>query len=88
MKSRLESVEFYINHTCNFGCTGCNRFNNYLFTGYQKWADYADIYKKWSEKLDIKSWVILGGEPTLNKDLVLYIRGIRELWPDSRGMLI
>ena len=88
MKSRLESVEFYINHTCNFGCTGCNRFNNYLFTGYQKWADYADIYKKWSEKLDIKGWVILGGEPTLNKDLVLYIRGIRELWPDSKGMLI
>jgi len=84
----LELVEFYINHTCNMDCTGCIYFNNYRFIGYQKWHDYADIYAEWSKKLDIDRWTILGGEPTLNKDLLLYIRGLKKLWPNSKCALI
>ena len=88
MKPKLDLVEFYISHTCNFGCSGCNRFNNFRFLGHESWHEYADVYRQWSEKLDIGWWSILGGEPTLNKDLIHYIRGLRALWPDSHATLI
>jgi len=82
-KFKIPYVEFYITHVCNLSCQGCNRFNNYKFAGFQKWNDYKDIYAKWAEELNTKKITILGGEPLLNPDFMLWFRGIREFWPDS-----
>jgi organic radical activating enzyme len=79
----LDNLEFYINHTCNFNCSGCNRFNNYKFKGLQAWDEYENVHRAWAEKVDLKNYSILGGEPLLNPDIIKWIRGIRELWPDS-----
>ena len=83
----LDYLEFYISHTCNFNCSGCNRFNNYLFTGHQRWADYQEIHEQWAEKLDLGSYTILGGEPLLNPDIIDWIYGLNKLWPDSRSQI-
>jgi len=79
----LDYVEFYITNVCNFNCTHCNRFNNYYFSGQQKWNDYKDIYEEWSTKLDLPRVSILGGEPTLNPTFMDWVNGIRELWPET-----
>ena len=79
----LDYVEFYITNVCNFNCTHCNRFNNYYFSGQQKWNDYKEIYKEWSIKLDLPRVSILGGEPTLNPTFMDWVNGIRELWPET-----
>lgn len=76
-------VEFYITNVCNLTCRGCNRFNNYNFKGHQRWADHAEEYEAWSQRLDIPRITILGGEPTLNPDLELWASNLRRLWPDS-----
>jgi len=84
MKSHyVPSVEFYITNVCNLSCTGCNRFNNYKFSGFQKWNDYKEIFKDWSKILDIGHIGILGGEPLLTPDYFKWVTGLRELWPDS-----
>lgn len=77
----LNYCEFYITNVCNLACPGCNRFNNYKFTGFQKWNDYAKEYAEWASQLRISNIGILGGEPLLNVDFKLWATGIRALWP-------
>ena len=84
----IDRLEFYITNVCNFTCNGCNRYNNYKFAGWQAWDDYADILAKWSEKIDIRHPVILGGEPLLNPDIVKWVHGLQRLWPNHSGVQI
>ena len=81
--NRLDYMEFYITNVCNLTCTGCNRFNNYKFKGFQRWADYKEEYTQWSKELQVNTISILGGEPLLNVDFMLWLQGIRELWPTT-----
>jgi len=83
IKPRLKNIDLYITNVCNFNCSNCNRLNNFYFSGHQYWKDYSEIYTKWSEILDITHIGILGGEPMLNPSLLEWVKGIRELWPDS-----
>jgi len=84
----LDYLEFYISHTCNFNCQGCNRFNNFLFLGHQRWQEQEKTHKKWAKKLKLDEWCIIGGEPTLNPDIIQWIYGLRSLWPDSKGSIV
>jgi hypothetical protein len=58
-KLHISYAEFYIINVCNLACAACNRFNNYNFTGYQHWSDYADIYQKFGEYLKptVEKWL-------------------------------
>ena len=84
----IDKLEFYITNVCNMTCSGCNRFNNYKFTGWQKWEDAEPILTKWAEKIDVRHPVILGGEPLLNPDIVKWIVGLNRLWPDHSGVQV
>ena len=55
--NRLNYMEFYITNVCNLTCTGCNRFNNYKFKGFQRWADYKEEYTQWSKEF-LSQWKI------------------------------
>lgn len=76
----IDKLEFYITNVCNLTCSGCNRYNNYKFSGWQNYDDYADIIRRWSEKIDIIKPIILGGEPLLNPSINKWIKGISETW--------
>lgn len=84
----VQYCEFYITNVCNLTCSGCNRFNNHKFTGYQLWNDYKDEYTKWSKELTFNSMAILGGEPMLNPDFMKWVIGIRNLWPTTQMRII
>jgi hypothetical protein len=87
-KLRIPYAEFYIINVCNLACSGCNRFNDYNFTGYQRWSDYADVYQQWAEQVDIDSIGILGGEPLLNPTFLEWVQGINQLWPRKKIRII
>jgi organic radical activating enzyme len=87
-KLHIPYAEFYIINVCNLACSGCNRFNDYNFTGYQRWSDYADVYKQWAEQVDIGSIGILGGEPLLNPTFLEWVQGINQLWPNKKLRII
>jgi len=74
-------LDFYITNVCNYSCPECNRFNNYRFTGNQKWQDYKNIHRAWSERITPASINIMGGEPLLNPYINEWLCGLRELWP-------
>lgn len=76
----IDKLEFYITNVCNLTCSGCNRYNNYKFSGWQNYDDYADIIQQWSEKIDIIKPVILGGEPLLNPSINKWITGLSSTW--------
>ena len=82
-KHRLFYVEFYITNVCNLTCQGCNRFNNVKFKGWQKWSDHADVYRRWSEQLELNQLAIMGGEPFLNPNIYEWIEGLGGLWPTA-----
>jgi hypothetical protein len=79
----IDKIEFYITHVCNLTCSGCNRYNNYKFAGWENWDDYEPIFERWAEKINIIKPVILGGEPLLNPTINNWIEGIRRIWPDN-----
>jgi organic radical activating enzyme len=80
-----DHLDFYISNVCNLTCEECFTLSNYKFKGHQTWKDYAEIYKQWSEKLDIWSNIrILGGEPLLVPDIIDWIEGIKTYWPDNK----
>jgi organic radical activating enzyme len=72
-------AKIYITNVCNLTCYQCNRYNNFDFKGWQRWSDYADIYKKWGDRIEFTNHLtILGGEPLLNPDIVNWISGISD----------
>jgi organic radical activating enzyme len=73
---------------CNLTCSGCNRYNDYKFSGWQSWAEAEPILTKWAEKIEIQHPVILGGEPLLNPDIIQWIKGLRRLWVRYNGLQI
>ena len=76
----IPKVEFYITNVCNLNCHNCNRYNKYDFRGWQRWADYEEIYANWAKKIKIEHIVILGGEPLLNPTICDWINGLNKLW--------
>lgn len=84
----FDRLEFYITNVCNLTCTGCNRYNNYRFSGWWSWEEAEPVLEQWAEKIDIRHPVILGGEPLLNPDIVKWIAGLRRLWPDHSGVQV
>ena len=84
MRHNLEYAEFYINHTCNLNCEGCNRFNNYVFKGHKTWSECEDLYYQWAQRVKIDHISVLGGEPLMNPDLDNWLRGIRSCWPGTK----
>jgi hypothetical protein len=81
---KIPYVEFYTINNCNLACQGCNRFNNFKFTGFQKWDDYSTVYQQWSKKLTFGWMTLMGGEPLLNPTLFDWMSGLRSLWPDVK----
>lgn len=78
----IDKLEFYITNVCNLTCSGCNRYNNYKFSGYDDFDQYEHILERWAEKIDIVKAVILGGEPLLNPTINRWVTGLKRIWPD------
>jgi len=84
MKYQLPYTEIYITNVCNYSCTDCQSLNNFAFKGHQHWADYQAEYTALSNRIDIATIQLIGGEPTLNPDFEKWVTGISDLWPKSK----
>jgi hypothetical protein len=80
-------VDFYITNVCNLTCQNCNRFNNYKFSGWQRWSDYADVYQQWSKQVKLTAITIMGGEPFLNPTLPDWVEGLNKTFGISVQIL-
>ena len=79
----LNYAEINITNVCNLNCPDCVSYNNFEFRGHQRWDEYAGLYQQWSKIVDIDCIAIIGGEPMLNPDFMIWVQQIGTLWPNS-----
>lgn len=80
----LPQVEMHIMDACNLNCRGCAHFSPIFHNGIPDFSSRISDVKKFSQKFGhIIRFVILGGEPFLNKEIGRYAEKIRELLPNS-----
>lgn len=82
-KFQLPFVEMMVTQFCNLSCLGCSNYADLKHTGYVPWEQGRQEIQSWLPRLDIKEFGIMGGEPLINPELKTWIRGLRELLPDS-----
>lgn len=89
-KPRLNQVEIELSESCNLNCKGCFQFSNLVKN--EKFSDLK-VFENDLEQLKKIFWGIgkiklLGGEPLLNPNFLLYIKKAREIFPDSDIRLV
>jgi hypothetical protein len=87
IKHKFSKIEFYVTNVCNLSCEGCNRFNNYNFSGWQRWSDLESVYQRWADHIEIDHMVLLGGEPLLNPDIMDWIYGLNRVFKTNVQIL-
>lgn len=80
----LPQVEMHIMDACNLNCQGCTHFAPIFQNEMPDFVSRISDVKKFSQKFGhIIRFVILGGEPFLNKEIGRYAEKIREILPNS-----
>ncbi|MFA6021570.1 MAG: radical SAM protein [Rhodospirillales bacterium] len=81
-------LEMDVAFACDLHCPNCTHYSNYGLKGYVPFALGSEWLRAWARRLIPKTFSLLGGEPTLNPDLLSYLDLIAELWPGSERALI
>ena len=81
-------LEINITYACNYTCESCGHFSNHGHNKVISLEEGKQWMTNWNKKINPKLFVIMGGEPTLHKDLVSYVYLVRELWPDTKIEII
>lgn len=88
MTAICKNLEIHVAHSCNLTCESCAHFSNQAHTGLLSLKTAEDWYRIWSPRLRPEQFSLLGGEPTLNKDLAQLVLLTRQYWRDSHIILV
>jgi hypothetical protein len=81
----LSVLEVHVAFGCNLTCESCAHYSNHAHAGNIAPAELERQIALWNRKIVPRSFRLLGGEPTLNKDLLDLIRIARQGWPAGEG---
>lgn len=89
-KSRVTigRFEYHVTDTCNLHCVQCSHYSNFTTKGMRSVEDVKAELEPWSSRILPEMVCLLGGEPTLNRDLVPILYAVKELFPTSSIMLV
>lgn len=79
---KIPHLELHVTHACNFSCEGCSHYSNHGHSGSLTLQECEEWLYSWSKRIQPKLFTILGGEPTLNKNLTGIVYMVRMMWPD------
>lgn len=80
----LPFVEMIVTRVCNLVCNGCSTYSDLPDKGYVKWNDGQAALEPWLDRIAIRDFGFMGGEPLINPELSSWIYGIRELLPTTQ----
>ena len=84
----IKYLEMDVSYACNLACKGCTHYSNYGLRGGVDFAIGSVWIKQWGERIYPERFRILGGEPTLNRELYKYIELAAKVWErSSRGLV-
>ena len=78
----VKQLELHVTHACNFTCEGCSHYSNQGHSGNITLDDCEEWLYTWSKRIRPKVFTILGGEPTLHRDLPDILYMVRGMFPD------
>lgn len=74
-------LDFKVTHQCNLNCEGCAYLSVAGLKGDVSLAEFHNQLAGWSSRIHPGTWSLLGGEPTLNRDLYGFFEISRYHWP-------
>lgn len=83
-----EILDIHITHNCNLTCESCSDFTNNGLSKMLSLEEAEDWMSLWTQRITPKNFLILGGEPTLHKDLEKFLYLSKRMWPKSNLILI
>ncbi len=87
-KIEIANLEFHAAHACNLYCAQCSHYSNFHTGGIVSVEEARENFEAWHNRLAPKQIAILGGEPTLNPDLIRIIELARESFPNASGLFV
>jgi hypothetical protein len=84
----LFQLEIHAAHICNLNCESCSHFSNSKHKGFVSLQQAEHWISEWSKRVNPNFFRILGGEPTLNPDLVPFLKICRKYFVNSHICLI
>lgn len=88
MTKVIETLEIHAAHSCNLRCVSCAHFSDQGHRGVLSPSDANLWMLAWHERVCPRLFSILGGEPTMNPQLVSIFMLARKYWPVSRIRII
>jgi uncharacterized radical SAM superfamily Fe-S cluster-containing enzyme len=85
---KIRNLEIHVAHACNLTCESCAHFSNFHHAGIVSLEEAEAWMKPWSDRLQPKSFSLLGGEPTIHPQLPEFVLLARRYWPHSRLRLV
>ena len=84
-RPRVIQIEVHVDHACSLACDSCTHFSQEKMTGRHTVESFRKEMLPWAKRLLPSHFLLLGGEPTLNPDLVRICEEARKLWPETDG---
>jgi uncharacterized radical SAM superfamily Fe-S cluster-containing enzyme len=82
-KFRTPKMEIHLSHSCNLACVSCTHYSNYYHKGNLTLQEAETQFNLWSHRISPHAFRLMGGEPTINRDLVGIIELARKHWSES-----
>jgi hypothetical protein len=84
---QIPKLQVHVAHACNLACDNCSHYSNFHHKGILSVEEVDGWLRQWSQRLQPVTFCLLGGEPTINPQLVEFIRLSRRHFPQSRLQL-
>lgn len=68
----IPRLEYHVTHSCNLACQSCNHYTNILKGRTKSPEDLDENLKAWAQYLDVADFNLMGGEPFINRSLLLF----------------
>jgi hypothetical protein len=78
----LNHLEMHVAHGCNLACESCSHYSG-GHKGVVTREQAVDWMGDWCERVRPAVFKLLGGEPTLNRDLSEILLDAHAIWPES-----
>ncbi|ANI90713.1 radical SAM family protein [Arachidicoccus ginsenosidimutans] len=84
----MRNLELHVSHACNLACESCSHYSNHNLKGSVTLEEADEWMSLWNDKVAPKQFSLLGGEPTINPQLLDIIRLTRRKWKYSKILLV
>lgn len=84
----IERLEMHVTHSCNLSCESCCHYSNHNHNGHIDVSEAETWMSAWRGRFIVNEFILLGGEPTINPELVKFIPLVRKYWPEAKLTIV